>query len=166
MKVSKLDAARRQLDTAIFLYFTRDDPISVHTLTAASRAVMDALLKARGMLDTTGIEMIRPEYRDSWLATIKEPANFFKHGSRDATDELDFRQENNMLDLLQACEGYRRLTGKQTVEMRALTIWLYLWGPEVFNSKPPEADLEKARRIFPQSNRRHFFDSILPAFGT
>jgi hypothetical protein len=30
-KVSKLDAAKRQLETAIRLYFSDGDPVSIHT---------------------------------------------------------------------------------------------------------------------------------------
>jgi hypothetical protein len=32
IKISKLEAARRQLDTAIRLYFMESDSVSVHTL--------------------------------------------------------------------------------------------------------------------------------------
>ena len=40
IKVSKLDAARRQLETAIKLYFVFGDPISIHTLSAAAYNVI------------------------------------------------------------------------------------------------------------------------------
>ncbi len=36
IKVSKFDAIKEQLDTAIKLYFTSDDYISTHTLVAAA----------------------------------------------------------------------------------------------------------------------------------
>ncbi len=36
IKISKLDAARRQLITAIRLYFNHGDIVSVHTLSAAA----------------------------------------------------------------------------------------------------------------------------------
>jgi len=36
IKVSKLDAARRQLETAIRLYFSEADPISIHALMSAA----------------------------------------------------------------------------------------------------------------------------------
>jgi hypothetical protein len=38
--VSKIEAALRQLETAIQLYFSDGDPISVHTLTAAAYNVL------------------------------------------------------------------------------------------------------------------------------
>jgi hypothetical protein len=40
MKLSKLDVARRQLETAITLYFHESDPVSIHTLTAAAHGVL------------------------------------------------------------------------------------------------------------------------------
>jgi hypothetical protein len=39
-KVSKLDAAKRQLETVIRLYFSNGDPVSIHTLTAAAYNVL------------------------------------------------------------------------------------------------------------------------------
>jgi hypothetical protein len=36
LKISKLDAAKRQLEVAIRLYFYFGDPVAIHTLTAAA----------------------------------------------------------------------------------------------------------------------------------
>ena len=34
IKVSKMDAAKRQLDTAIALWFAEKDPVSIHALSS------------------------------------------------------------------------------------------------------------------------------------
>ena len=44
MIISKLDAAKRQLEMAIKLYFNDDDPISIHTLASASEEILMKLL--------------------------------------------------------------------------------------------------------------------------
>jgi hypothetical protein len=46
IKISKLDAARRQLDTAIRLYFMEGDPVSVHTLAAAAFEILKDLVRS------------------------------------------------------------------------------------------------------------------------
>ncbi len=46
--VTKLDAARRQLHTAIRLFFANEDMVSVHTLTRASHEILRTLLSAKG----------------------------------------------------------------------------------------------------------------------
>lgn len=48
-KVSKLDAAKRQLGTAIRLYFSDGDPVSIHTLTAAAYNILRDVTKQKGV---------------------------------------------------------------------------------------------------------------------
>jgi hypothetical protein len=48
-KVSKLDAAKRQLETAIRLYFSDGDPVSIHTLTAAAYNILRDVTKQKGV---------------------------------------------------------------------------------------------------------------------
>jgi hypothetical protein len=43
MKISKLDAAQRQMDAAIFIYFHDVDPVSVHTLVGAAHILLTDL---------------------------------------------------------------------------------------------------------------------------
>jgi hypothetical protein len=40
IKISKLEAARRQVETAIRIYFANGDPVSIHTLAAASLQIL------------------------------------------------------------------------------------------------------------------------------
>jgi hypothetical protein len=40
LRVNKLDAARRQIDTAICMLFAEDDPVAVHTLVCAGWQVL------------------------------------------------------------------------------------------------------------------------------
>jgi hypothetical protein len=48
LSITKLDAARRQLETAITLWFHDADPVSVHTLAMAAHGILRALNKKRG----------------------------------------------------------------------------------------------------------------------
>ena len=48
LRLTKLDAARRQLETAVRLYFHEGDPVSTHTLAAAAYNVLRALNKRQG----------------------------------------------------------------------------------------------------------------------
>ena len=58
LTIPKLDAAKRQLETAIRLYFSSADPVAVHTLTAAAYNVIrdvTAKLGAEPMSDPTAL---------------------------------------------------------------------------------------------------------------
>jgi hypothetical protein len=46
LHLSKLDAALRQLETAVTLYFHSSDPISIHTLTAAAYNVLQGIKRS------------------------------------------------------------------------------------------------------------------------
>ena len=41
MNISKLDAAKRQLETAVELFFNHKDPVSIHTLTRAVHEILE-----------------------------------------------------------------------------------------------------------------------------
>lgn len=64
LKISKLDAAKRQLETAIRLYFNEADPISIHTLAGAAHTILSDINKKYGgrpMLDSD--YLIKDEYK-------------------------------------------------------------------------------------------------------
>lgn len=48
LRLSKLDAARRQLETATKLYFEHGDEVSIHTLAAAAYSVIRDINEHRG----------------------------------------------------------------------------------------------------------------------
>ena len=48
LQISKLDAARRQLEIAVRLYFAEDDPVSIHTLTSAAYQLLSDINRALG----------------------------------------------------------------------------------------------------------------------
>ena len=49
--ISMLDAARRQLDTAIELWFRDSDPVSIHTLISVAYEILHDVNRARGNPD-------------------------------------------------------------------------------------------------------------------
>lgn len=62
LHISKLDSARRQLETAVRLFFVDGDPVSVHTLAAAAGEVLADLARQEekvGLLEGT-LDGIRP----------------------------------------------------------------------------------------------------------
>jgi hypothetical protein len=111
IRISKLDAARRQLQTAIRLWFHDGDPVSIHTLAFAAYEIIHVIAKARNkgldlLFDTLNI---KDEHRRDFNAFIKRDANFFKHAKKEKNlDEiLEFRPVLTMLFLIYATLGVR-----------------------------------------------------------
>jgi hypothetical protein len=80
--VTKIAAAKRQLDTAIRMYFACDDELSIHTLVAAAFRILRDVIQSRGMnygqeVVRAGLCAIAKEYGQGTLSedvlkTIKE----------------------------------------------------------------------------------------------
>src|SRR3954447_21828987 len=93
LKLTKVEAARRQLRTAIELWFAEGDPVSIHTLAFAAYEIFHFISKKRNpsrrdlVFDS---RIVKDKYRKQWNDIIKREANFFKHADRDADGTIDF----------------------------------------------------------------------------
>ncbi len=98
IRVSKLDAARRQLRAAIELWFTDGDPVAIHTLTFAAYEILHALSKKRDpnrpklLFDS---DLIMDDKRSQANTLLKRNAYFFKHADRDGDSVIEFNPEAN-----------------------------------------------------------------------
>ena len=84
VRVTKLDAAKKQLETAIMLYFHDGDPVSIHTLCCAAYSVIHTLNKKRNNPLSRNDLMLKD--LDQYLATKADKKLF--HDSMSASREL------------------------------------------------------------------------------
>lgn len=149
LTISKLEAARRQLDTAITLYFDNGDSLSVHSLASASfRLLFDLYPSMRNDGYSARIdELIQ---RIGWKR-FSSTANFLKHADQDPDALLGHHT-------MEAAEGviglasclYRRLNGDFSTQMRAFDCWTEALHPEAFDIPPdlnPEVAAAEANAI-------------------
>jgi len=95
--VSKLDAATRQLRTAIQLWFADGDPVSIQTLLGAAHEIIHTLYRRKGLQNLLfDSDIIKDEYRGEWAKKLKSVPNFFKHAREDPDGVMDFNTEGNM----------------------------------------------------------------------
>jgi hypothetical protein len=106
LTISKLDAAKRQLEIAIRLYFSDGDPVSIHTLTAAAYNIIhDISIKrdAGSMFVKDMIfDYVKPEYQEVIRQSVNKAENFFKHADRDHEASLDFNPDQSETYILDA----------------------------------------------------------------
>jgi hypothetical protein len=129
IRVGKLDAARRQLDTAIRLYFQGGDAISVHTLASAGVQLLDDLLRKKGLGETIRLDFFGPLTKDQKKAAVtvlRREERFFKHADRDPGDVLAFKPGASESVLFRGCIGYVRLAEATTRDMAILVAWIAL----------------------------------------
>lgn len=156
MKVRKIDVARRQLDTAVRLYFSRRcDPVSMHTLTMASYEVLAPIYKHRfGSTDLPIFEKLKPglskkDYR-CLMDSLKEPQNFFKHGTKDRGRILEWNIMLTLFVLSETCRMYQALV-KPRLLYRAFMIWLLILEPRLLET---HASYERNRELLLELRRK------------
>lgn len=134
-KVTKVDAARRQLSTAIRLFFERRDTISIHTLVAAAQGVMHDLLEKRGPGKGSFLKsgtLVRPEKRAEYFKLITGAQNFFKHADREPVDAvLDFYPEPIELSILDVVDMLQRYTGRHQADAIVFLLWFGVKRPGI-----------------------------------
>ena len=127
IKVTKLDAARRQLETAIGLYFNDQDPVSIHALAVASHEVLSTLCvkndKDSGTIAGAG-KFLRKGKQKTFYDALKKPQNHFKHADRDPDAVIDFNLSLSEYFIFDSCGLYKSLTKDNTPLLALYTMIL------------------------------------------
>jgi len=138
--VSKMDACRRQLETAIVLYFQERDFISIHTLAAsAHQLVSDLTAHHRTPVKTMEQELaaiLKPEGIPIVAKALREARNFFKHADKDPVADMKFDPGMNELFLFDSCRLVLAFSGKLTPTMEAFHTWFMFTHPSLFPLTP------------------------------
>lgn len=122
--LTKMDAAREQLETAICLFFNNAPASAIHTLAAASLALSRDPLHNRGDTYTLDIEKwVRPDKKKEWRKIANAQANFLKHADKDPAAVLSFNEEQTKYQLLESVDAYHSLHAEITLPMKIYQIW-------------------------------------------
>lgn len=171
LKISKLNAAKRQLETAIRLYFCNGDPVSIHTVAAASYTVLRDVTEKSGadpmLIKGHFLEMVKPEYKKEFLKKVNEAENFFKHADNDHQATLEFEPELTELHMIDACAQYRKLTGHEPIVFAVYRAWFTMHHPDAFilADELKAACLDNADSIS-KMGRTEYFRTVLDAIRT
>jgi hypothetical protein len=176
IKVTKLDAAKRQLRTAIGLWFHDGDPVAIHALLYAAHEIIHRIYRRAGHKDLlfdldpevtipTDIETTPEErqvLRNEFPIYLKTAANFFKHAERETNpdDSIVFSPNVNESFIVICLLGLERIGEKSDAFGRTFKFWHLIHGvysPDDFQKagiEPMPADtLQEWRRL----NKREFF---------
>ena len=135
LKISKMDVARRQLETAIKMFFEEKDAVSVHTLAFAAHEILWDIGKKRGVRSFLKgpNPFIKKEKRAEFEEMVKKWANSFKHGKRDASEILEFNPEVNEFFLIDAVDMFKQLNPHIPASplMALMKRWFHLAKPDI-----------------------------------
>jgi hypothetical protein len=165
MNISKLDAARRQSESAIRLFSFHGDPVAIHTLAGAARTLLRELARAEGHeagLDAVVQETIRPEKVEEVNGLFVQAQNFFKHADRDHDQLFDFNPTTTEFLLWDICLLYETLTSHRLPILTVFRTWFYLAHPHLLSPEVREQVLNIPSQFDP-NDRPGFFREMLPA---
>ena len=163
-RVTKLDAARRQLRTAVALFFGSGDDVSIHTLVAAARQVLVDLLKKRGKksrLQQHEEDLFTEEGLKIFRTAIAQAENFFKHADRDPDSEIEFSTKNTEFMLVECAEFYSVITGRMLRELWVFMLWFAFEYPDLLLPGLLLDAVKKAKEErIPVKDKRIFFEAV------
>ena len=168
MRVSKLDAARRQLDCAIELWSADGDEVSVHTLAAAAHQIIDDINQKKGggelLFDSA---IIKEEYHPQWRALLKKSMNFFKHANHDAEEITEFTPISSMMFILFSIIGLQKIGERANDTEHAFLDWLAFhhpeWITETYRKVIEDRIPVDGRREIRALNKNEFFKLMIRA---
>lgn len=133
--VDKTEAARRQVDAAIRMLFSNEDPVAIHTLASAAFRILSDLAGKRSdsHMQEFPQAMIKPGMGRKFWRQWNTPANFLKHADEEANEGI----------LFMASLYYQDLGHQLTSEMITLVGW--------YTAMHPDFLREDASAIFKQS---------------
>ena len=148
--ITKLEAARRQIDFAIAQHFSEGDPFAVHTVIAAAFGILRALAKRKGNLriEHAFTDLIRPDMENQFWNFLNRVSNFLKHADRDPDATLDDVNEGtNAATLFVVSIYYTELVGAPSDAMRVYQAWYGFLHPKVLKDDSRRAMLEKVPQM-------------------
>lgn len=151
-KLTKLEAARREINAAIRMYFNDEDPVAIHALIAGGTQIISDLGKKKEMQlgIESGIKHIRPERQKEFREMMREPQNHIKHADREGDENkiLEYRPATIEFYLYLGASGYQEYTGVDTPETRVFKWWFVVCNPELLNDPDMRAQLDSMLKTY------------------
>jgi hypothetical protein len=145
MKLNKVEAARRQLNTGIRLFFEQGDPVAVHTVVHAGFTIIRNLCEERGDVQSFNrfSDWIVPGAEKKFWREMNRQASFVKHADNDPDEILEFDPETTELLMLMASKWFVDLGNSTSPEIRTFGLWYSFMYPRTLK----ESVLEELRKV-------------------
>jgi hypothetical protein len=162
---SKMESARRQLVTAIWLWFKGADIVSVHSVTGAAFGILHDLSQHRKKGRPIPFdETYMPKgYEKDIRDLLKSDEVFFKHARKDPDAIHELHTVWTETYVLSTCRAYAQLmeADERLHPLVSLFVfWSWLKHPELFENAPPfqvkSLDVEKVKKL----ERVEFFEEL------
>ncbi|SRR6266568_1982048 len=156
--VTKKDAIRRQLDTAIWLWFQGEDSVSIHTLACSALKVAEDVgrkFDKRPML----FEHLPKKLTKHAIAA----QGFFKHAKDDPHATLNFDPGITPYHIYDAANCYKSLYHHLTPLMTTFILRFLLLNPSIGSVElPASLSICGTKGSLSEMSDAKFFDTVFP----
>ena len=143
-RITKIDAARAQLDEAIKLFFEARSAIAIHTLVMAVHQLLhDYTGRSKSMLKN---ERAIQEFGRERIHRYNKEFNFFKHSVDDKDEILNFDAELHTYFLIDAIYLFATATGEWPHSHKVFNLWFILKRPHMVEAPEATAAVTLAKR--------------------
>ena len=152
-KLTKIDAARSQLATAINLFFDDVDPISVHSLACASAEILETICRKNGKQTFFAhMRESNPKFTSKKIReTLNKCKNWFKHADKDHGDVLtDFSDVLNDYAIFMASHDYGSIENWKPIEIQVFQLWF-----STVYKKHMDPRLGIVQQLFPDMDKKN-----------
>lgn len=162
--ITKLDAARRQLRTAIDLWFNEGDAVSLHTLAHSSHEIIHRLYRRAGFEELLwNTTIIEDEYHRDFIPLMKNPSRFFKHLNDEDPDAMEFNTGINDAYLIMSVIALRKMDVTPNEIESCFMFWHRIhfphWFPEdIFKDRIPVEGMNQIRHMDKRDFFKHYID--------
>jgi hypothetical protein len=157
--ITKLNAAKREIEIAIWLWFHNFDPVAIHILTSAAHRILHDLLVHAGTSSTFFDNKYLPKgFEKETKRLFRKYETFFKHAKDDPNDTLDFNPNSTQPYLYDAVESYLKLRHSETELMTAYRLRYRLTFPDYWKQAEPIPEKSLPVEFLSACNRREFFE--------
>ncbi|MGD0251062.1 MAG: hypothetical protein ABSC01_00005, partial [Verrucomicrobiota bacterium] len=115
IQVTKLDSARRQLETAVKLFFAGGDFVSIHTLSYAAYVITRDLCKhannPKAITKWLEAHIVKSQHKELYNQ-LSKAGGFFKHADNEPNAVLEYIPEQYEIFVIWAIYQYEALTNE------------------------------------------------------
>jgi len=169
--VTRFDAVRDQITSAIRMFFIWDDLVSAVTLAGAAERVLSDLQPQDGIfgVDARSIRSmvnlyIKEEHQRDAAKLYRKDYDFFRHADRNAVQSYELKEKSVAWLIFTALISFEFLRQEKTVETRAFAWWFMATNPQWLKADAPDlATITKLKEQISERSKREYFLAFLAA---
>jgi hypothetical protein len=148
--VDKVEVARRQIKTAVRLFFENCEPVALHTLVAPAHQILVSIGEKKGIHGALkNAKALQGADANKYLAHINFAFNFMKHADRDESAKINIVPLSRLTSdfLMDAILLLQLVSGDISIEAKVFWTWFVSTYPDEFETSLPDGPIKRIQQM-------------------